>query len=147
MSLASDILGFWSLVSRIDVDAAGHRHIDPALGPDPLGVLCFAPARFAAQFSKRDRSETVGTPSSPSVARANNSPAIDGYDAYFGSYTLDERGGLLTVTLDAALSPAGVGQSYTRRVRADLTSLVIQLETAAVDGTPITRTLTFDRAR
>ena len=61
MSLASDIVGFWSLVSRIDVDAAGHRHIDPALGADPLGVLCFAPGRFAAQFSKRDRSDVVGT--------------------------------------------------------------------------------------
>ena len=147
MSLASDIVGFWSLVSRIDVDAAGRRHIDPALGADPFGVLCFAPGRFAAQFSKRDRSDAVGTPSSATVARANNSAAVNGYDAYFGTYTLNESEGLLTVTLDAALSAAGVGQSYTRRVRADLDSLVIQLETAAVDRTPITRTLTFERVR
>ena len=147
MSLASDIVGFWSLVSRIDVDAAGRRHIDPALGADPLGVLCFAPGRFAAQFSRRDRSDVVGTPSSATVARANNSAALNGYDAYFGTYTLNESEGLLTVTLDAALSAAGVGQLYTRRVRADLDSLVIQLETAAVDRTPITRTLTFERVR
>jgi hypothetical protein len=29
--------------------------IDSALGEDPLGVLCFAPGYFAAQFMKGDR--------------------------------------------------------------------------------------------
>jgi hypothetical protein len=53
----------------------------------------------------------------------------------------------VTVTLDAALSPAGVGQSYTRRIRADARSLFVQLDTTAADGTPVTRTLRFSRVR
>lgn len=144
MSLATAILGFWSLESREDIDAAGHRHIDPVLGADPLGVLCFAPGRFAAQFSKRDRSNLAEIGIAP---RANNSAAVNGYDAYFGGYTLDETAGSLAVTLDAALSPAGVGQAYTRRIRAEADTLIIELDTNAVDGTPITRTLRFSRIR
>ena len=112
--LATAILGFWQLVSREDFDAAGHRNIDPVLGADPLGVLCFAPGRFAAQFSRRDRSVLAAAPG-VAAPGANNSAAVNGYDAYFGTYRLNEGEGLLTVTIDGALSPAGVGQSYTRR--------------------------------
>jgi len=142
--LASAILGFWQLVSREDFDAAGHRNIDPVLGADPLGVLCFAPGRFAAQFSKRDRADAAAAPS-VAAPSANNSAAINGYDAYFGTYTLNEGEGLLTVTIDGALSPAGVGQAYTRRIRVDGGLLFVQLDTTAADGTPVTRTLRFSR--
>jgi hypothetical protein len=145
--LATAILGFWQLVSREDVDAAGHRNIDPLLGADPLGVLCFAPGRFAAQFSRRDRSDATAASSSAAAPTANNSTAVNGYDAYFGSYTLNEPEGLVTVTLDAALSPASVGQSYTRRIGEAADQLFIQLETIAADGTPVTRTLRFSRIR
>lgn len=145
--LATAILGFWQLVSREDFDAAGHRNIDPVLGADPLGVLCLAPGRFAAQFSKRDRTGAAAAPANSAASGANNSAAVNGYDAYFGTYTLNEGEGLLTVTLDAALSPAGVGQSYTRRIRADADELFIQLDTIGADGTPVTRTLRFSRVR
>ncbi len=145
--LATAILGFWQLVSREDVDAAGHRNIDPLLGADPLGVLCFARGRFAAQFSRRDRSDATAASSSATAPTANNSTAVNGYDAYFGSYTLNEQEGLVTVTLDAALSPASVGQSYTRRIREAADQLFIQLETIAADGTSVTRTLRFSRIR
>jgi hypothetical protein len=142
-ALASAILGFWQLVSREDFDAAGDRNIDPVLGADPLGVLCFAPGRFAAQFSRRDR---AGAALQKAAAPgANNSVAVNGYDAYFGTHTLNEIDGLLTVTLEAALSPAGVGQSYTRRIRVAAGVLFIQLDTSAADGTPTTRTLRFVR--
>jgi len=143
--LATAILGFWQLVSREDFDAAGHRNIDPVLGADPLGVLCFAPGRFAAQFSKRERGGAAAATPGSSAPGANNSAAVNGYDAYFGTYTLNESDGLLTVTLEAALSPAGVGQSYTRRIRVAAGVLFIQLDTTGADGTPVTRTLRFSR--
>jgi hypothetical protein len=141
--LATAILGFWQLVSREDVDAAGHRNIDPVLGADPLGVLCLAPGHFAAQFSKRDRTGAAAALQDAAAPSANNSAAVNGYDAYFGTYTLNESDGLLTVTLEAALSPAGVGQSYTRRIRVAAGELFIQLDTTAADGTSVTRTLRF----
>jgi hypothetical protein len=63
-NLATAIIGFWKLKSREDVDATGKVHIDPFLGRDPLGILCFGKTHFSAQFMKRDRSgqETVLQP-------------------------------------------------------------------------------------
>jgi hypothetical protein len=40
-NLATAIIGFWKLESREDSDASGKVHIDPFLGRDPLGILCF----------------------------------------------------------------------------------------------------------
>ena len=58
-NLAEAILGIWKLKSREDVDATEQVHIDPLLGPEPLGILCFGPVYFAAQFMKRDRRQNV----------------------------------------------------------------------------------------
>ena len=49
------IVGIWELKSREDVDEAGATHSDPLLGRQALGILCFAPRHFSAQFMKRDR--------------------------------------------------------------------------------------------
>lgn len=134
----------WGLVSREDYDGRGDRVIDPHLGADPLGMLCFSKAHFSAQFSKRDRSQP-----SPAVAvrTANNSSAVDGYDAYFGRYWIDETGEAIVVRLDASITAANTGQEFTRAVRASGDRLVIRLETATDDGIAITRTLTFNRLR
>src|SRR6266513_1395161 len=61
-NLAAAILGIWRLKSREDVDATGQVHLDPLLGPEPLGILCFGPGHFAAQFMKRDRSPQPNAP-------------------------------------------------------------------------------------
>jgi hypothetical protein len=45
---AAAILGIWKLKFREDVDATEQLHIDPLLGPEPLGILCFGPGHFAA---------------------------------------------------------------------------------------------------
>lgn len=142
--LARAVLGIWRLTSREDHDRDGARHIDPILGADPLGILSFAPGCFAAQFMKRDRTGTDSPAMSP--AGANNSGAVNGYDAYFGKYSLDVAAGTITVTLEGALSPANIGQSFVREIRADADELTIRLNTTTADGTPITRTLRFGRS-
>ena len=53
--LGAAILGIWRLTSREDYDAGGRRLIDPVLGAEPLGIVCFAPKQFAAQFMNRSR--------------------------------------------------------------------------------------------
>ena len=135
--------GMWRLASRVDRDAGGRRHIDPTLGEDPLGLLCFSEHHFAAQFMKRDRSGP--TPGSGTVAGVNNSSAVDGYDAYFGTYAIDEAGGTLTVRLEGAITPANIGAAFERTVAVSGDRLTISLATTAADGTPLTRTLTFVR--
>ena len=142
-NLAVAILGIWKLKSREDVDATEQIHIDPFLGRDPIGILCFAPNHFAAQFMKRDRfhQENVQQP----VQAKNNTVAVNGYDAYFGTYSIDEIAGTLTTHLEGSISPDNVGSTYVRDVRVVGKELIIQLRTTAVDGTAIIRTNTFSR--
>jgi len=75
----------------------------------------------------------------------NNTQAEGGYDAYFGTYTVDDSTGTVTQRLMGSLSPANVGMVLTRamEVRGDILS--ITLETTAADGTPVIRTLTWRR--
>ena len=142
-NLAEAILGIWKLKSREDVDATGQIQIDPFLGRDPLGILCFAPSHFAAQFMKRDRSRQENAPQR--VQAKNNTVAVNGYDAYFGTYSIDEIAGTLTTHLEGSTSPANVGSTYVRDVRVIDDELFIQLQTTTTDGTPIARTNTFVR--
>jgi len=71
--------------------------------------------------------------------------AQGGYDAYFGTYTVDDAKGAVTQKLLGSLSAANVGMVLTRGMEVTGDSLVITLETTAADGTPVVRTLTWQR--
>lgn len=142
-NLAAVVLGIWKLKSREDVNDSGQIQVDPFLGPDPLGILCFGASHFAAQFMKRDRS---GQENVLQRAQAkNNTAGLDGYDAYFGTYSVNEVAGTLTTHLEASISPANIGATYVREIRVAGDDLFIRLHTTALDGTAITRTNTFSR--
>lgn len=112
------------------------------LGSRPEALLIYDRAgNFAAQFMKRDRSATAPTP--VAMQATNNSTAIGGYDAYFGSYTVD--GDLVTQRLVAALSAADVGKVVTREMHIEDGALVIRIELTAGDGVPVVRTLRWLR--
>lgn len=144
-NLKEKVPGVWQLKSRIDLDSSGQRRIDPILGADPLGILCFSQDHFAAQFMKRDRTDTATIPQA--AAGANNSNAFNGYDAYFGTYNLDESSGALIVRLEGAISPDDIGGEFERHIEVHHDELRITLATNSADGTPVTRTLTFDRLK
>jgi hypothetical protein len=141
--LASAIVGVWKLKSREDVDASGKVHVDPFLGPDPIGILCFGRNHFAAQFMKRDRSHEANT--TQRIQTKNNTAAINGYDAYFGTYRTDQAAGTLTTDIEGSIYPDDIGSSYVRKVWVLGDELIVRLETTAIDGTPVTRTNTFSR--
>ena len=92
---------------------------------------------------KRDRSGVAAA--APVSAGANNSAAVNGYDAYFGTYTVDEASASVTQRLDGALSPGDVGKVVTRQMRVEGDRLIIQLATTSADGEPVTRTLIWRR--
>jgi hypothetical protein len=90
---------------------------------------------------KRDRSQQE-----TEIKRAqskNNTAGVNGYDAYFGTYSINQIEGTLTTQLEGSISPNNIGNSYVRDVRVVRNELIIQLQTTAVDGTAITRTNTF----
>ena len=92
---------------------------------------------------KRDRSPQPNAP--PPVQVKNNTVAVNGYDGYFGTYTVDESAGTLTTYLEGSISHDNVGKTYVRNVRVIDNELFIQLQTTTTDGTPITRTNRFTR--
>lgn len=145
MSLSSDLPGTWLLQSRIDMTAAGKPHPDPLLGQDPVALLIYdRTGHFAAQFMKRDRSTIA--PSGPTKAK-NNTQAQGGYDAYFGTYSVDDSTGVVTQQLMGSLSAGNVGLVLSRAMEIRGDTLLILLETTAADGTPVVRTLTWRRLK
>ena len=141
--LSQALIGTWRLVSREDRTASGERRIDPGLGADPIALLVYdRGGNFAAQFMRRDRSTPV--PDGPAAGR-NNSRAQGGYDAYFGTYTIDDANATVTQRLVGALSPENVGHVLTRAMDVQGDTLVIRLDTTTADGAAVTRTLTWKR--
>lgn len=135
--------GTWRLLSRVDRTSAGSVVEDPALGSDPVALLIYDRAgNFSAQFMKRDRNafSTAGA-----AEARNNTQVQGGYDAYFGTYTIDDSSGVVTQKLLGCLSQGGVGLVLSRAMSVVGNRLVIALETNGVDGTPVTRTLTWER--
>jgi hypothetical protein len=144
-SLASQLVGTWRLVSREDRTTDGERRIDPSLGADPVAILVYdAAGNFAAQFMKRDRSSDEV----PVMRHAgvNNSAAVNGYDAYFGTYTVHQATGEVRQVLQGSLSPGDVGKVVTREMRIDRDTLTIELATTSADGEPVARTLIWTRS-
>ena len=142
-TLAQDMVGVWWLLSREDRAVDGSLRIDPTLGVDPIGILTYAPSRFATQFMKRDRSNDTGrkTP----VQGQNNTGAIGGYDAYFGSYEVIEASGEVLHRLEGALTADNIGIEVSRKLQVDSDRLEIRLDTTTAEGEPVARTLTWQR--
>jgi hypothetical protein len=146
MTLGTQLVGTWRLVAREDRTLDGEPRTDPVLGSDPVAILIYdAGGSFAAQFMRRDRS-IVATPTAPAVPGSNNSTAVNGYDAYFGTYTVDDSSGTVTQTLQGAISAADVGKVVTREMRVIDGKLTIQLQTTNPSGEPILRTLRWTRS-
>ncbi|AYB30930.1 lipocalin-like domain-containing protein [Chryseolinea soli] len=135
--------GIWWLISREDYTKDGQRRIDPVLGSDPMGILSYAKDRFSAQFMKRDRTE--GSNKQVFTAGQNNTSAAGGYDAYFGTYAIDNESGKVAHTLMGSITPSNVGMTVYRDLKVSDDRLVIQLETTTLEGEEIVRTLVWER--
>jgi hypothetical protein len=142
--LSECLVGTWELLTREDHTRSGDRRIDPSLGENPVALLIYdGCGHFAAQFMKRDRD--LVPDSEPIVNVPNNSRARGGYDAYFGTYSIDDTNNTVTQCLIGALSPENVGLELTREMTVVGDELTIRLETTTDDAEPVTRTLKWKR--
>ena len=135
--------GTWRLISRTDSNVVGERRAEPSLGEDPVAILFYdRSGNFAAQFMKRDRSGPIGD---AAASGSNNSRAQGGYDAYFGTYTIDNEEKTVTQRLVGALSKENVGLEVTRKMLVEGDTLTVQLETTSAQGEVVIRTLIWSR--
>lgn len=141
-NLTSEIIGVWLLKSREDVTLDGKKRIDPTLGANPIGILAYGDQHFTAQFMKRDRSDKSEL---ISYSGSNNTVAVGGYDAYFGTYEVDEQSGKVKHTLIGSINENNIGITVWRDLRVIDNKLIIQLDTTTIKGEPIIRTLTWNR--
>lgn len=143
MNLEDTIQGTWWLLSRTDKNKNGIVKIDPILGSNPLAILVYANNRFAAQFMKRNRKkEDTGQVTS---AGNNNTSAIGGYDAYFGTYKVRSGSNIVQHTLEGSINPDNIGLTVDRILEVSDNKLKIELETSAFDGEAVIRTLIWER--
>ena len=82
---------------------------------------------------------TRGTP--------DTAQTILGYDAYFGTSRVNERQGIVTHHLDAALFPGDIGKDIQRHFTISGDRLTISFNTTTRDGVQVTRTLIWERMR
>jgi len=102
-SIKDQVIGTWRLVARDVVRPDGSSSLDPAYGPKyPIGYIMYdKTGHMAVQFMGLDRPDNQS-----SLA----------YDAYFGTYTIDEKSKPMTVThhLEGSLNPTAVGRDRVR---------------------------------
>ena len=142
------LIGNWILVSRRDVTHDGKVQMEPSLGETPRGLLFYGlDGHMAVQLMRIDPPRTSASSPSSSVRPKNNTDTSSGYDAYFGTYTVDFVKHTITHHIEGALSPGDVGRSVTRRFQLKGAELTLSFDTSASDGTPVIRTVVWRRSR
>jgi len=140
------LVGTWRLSSRVVSLEDGTAVQDPGLGKTPTGYLIYdLSGHMAVQLMRRDRSMAIDCGVSGS-APSDNSQSVNGYDAYFGTYTIDETSHTVTHHLEGALAAADVGKSLVREFQVFGDKLTIVVRTSSPKEKQI-RTLTWERVR
>ena len=111
---AGHLVGTWKLVSRVVTSEDGTAVQDPGLGKTPSGYLIYdSSGHVAAQLMRPDRPIAIDC-GTLGPAPSHNSQSVNGYDAYFGTYAIDETKHTVTHHLEGALSAADVGKNLVR---------------------------------
>jgi Lipocalin-like domain len=123
------LVGTWRLISRVVTLEDGTAVQDPGLGKTPSGYLIYdSSGHMAAQLMRPDRpmASDCGT---SGTAPSENSQSVNGYDAYFGTYTIDEASHTVTHHLEGALAAADVGKNLAREFQLSGDKLTIIVRT------------------
>jgi len=143
-SSRGQLVGTWRLVSRVVATEDGTVVRDPGLGAAPIGYLTYdSSGHMAAQIMKTDRPSALDCSTSTS-APSNNSQSVNGYDAYFGTYTVDQANHSVTHHIEGALVAGDVGKSLVRHFQVSADKLAIIVRTTSAEGNQV-RTLNWER--
>jgi len=140
------LVGTWRFVARVVRLEDGTAVQDPGLGKTPVGYLIYdSSGHMAAQLMRPDRPMAIDCGTSGPAPR-ENSQSVNGYDAYFGSYTIDDTSHTVTHHLEGALAAADVGKNLVREFRVSCAKLIIIVRTNSPKEKQI-QTLIWERVR
>jgi hypothetical protein len=151
-SVRTQLIGSWRLVSRESRKANGEIEPDPSVGAPPLGILIYDQSgHVSAQTSRGDRTVAM-LPEECQAAiatkgAANSTQAILGYNAYFGTYTINEHDATITHHLEAALFPGDIGKDIERHYAISGDLLRYTFNTTDGKGGKVTRTVVWQRMK
>jgi Lipocalin-like domain len=102
---AKPLIGMWRLVSIVDMK--GEKR------PNPTGFIVYdASGNMSVQIMPgTPRQKYAGAQPTPDEAKA----ALNGYVAYFGTYTVDKKSGTVTHNLKGSINPGDIGVDRVRR--------------------------------
>lgn len=133
-TLRDQMIGSWKLTARVTSQPDGSFITDPKYGENPVGYISYDNAGWmSVQFMKRERPADIET--------------FEGYEAYFGHYTVDEYNKTVTHHIEGHESPKRVGTDFVRGVEINGDELKLIVHTKAPDGRAITNINTFSRIR
>jgi len=116
-SLKDRLVGSWKLISRRSERTNGEPIADPGLAATPSGMLIYDNlGHVAVQLARQGRTiegirNECGTLATMQTSPNTANTAL-GYDAYYGTYTLNEKDGIVTHHLEAAVWPGNVGYGH-----------------------------------
>jgi hypothetical protein len=141
-----ELVGTWRLISRV-VRLEDGTAVQEDLGTTPKGYLIYdSSGHMAVQLSRPDRPTAIDCSTSASAPSDNSPQLLNGYEAYFGTYTIDETNHTVTHHLEGALASADVGRNLVREFQVSGDKLTIVVRTSSPKGRQI-RTLTWERVR
>ena len=144
---AAKLVGAWRLVSIEERDAEGKLVTPLDYGPEPIGLLIYdASGRMAAQAMRRSRAKLPGDDvhrAPPEQAKA----AFVGYNAYFGTFEVDESKGLVIHRVEGSMIPNWEGSEQRRQFTLAGDKLILEPPAFEAQGQKRSRKLTWERVR
>jgi len=111
-TLSARLVGTWRVIQHQERKSPQEDWKDD-YGPHPAGYLMYdAAGRMAVQIARVPRPPFTAKDGEPTPAAAR--AAIDGYVAYFGTFRVDERTGVVTHHVESSLWPDYVGTDQHR---------------------------------
>jgi hypothetical protein len=133
-ALQDEIIGTRRLTSRTVRQADGSESFDPKYGRHPVGYISYdRTGHMSVQFMRPNRPKDV---------------TLEGYEAYFGTYTVDEQKKMVTHHIEGHMLPERVGHDFLRglEVRGDELTLIIRGGRSPA-GKPVTNFNHFARIK
>jgi lipocalin-like protein len=141
--LRHELVGTWKLVSMHAKHADGRITSDPDFGPNPAGYLMYdASGHMCTEFMNPDRFDWRN-PDNPAPQEAK--AAVDGYEAYCGTYEIHEAQGIVVHRKELALVPNAAGTTAERSVSFSGKRLVLKMVEKARGGEPLSYISIWER--
>jgi hypothetical protein len=109
------LVGAWRLLDAVTVLADGREgYLDGRKGPY-TGTIIYTPERIVAVQIASARTTLDSATPFDRLPDAERLSFLDTYEAYFGTYDVDEAAGIVRHHCEASLDPTGPGLVYERR--------------------------------